>query len=174
VDTQTLDLGCGSVASAAIGVDVSRSALRQRGGGVCACGEQLPFRDGTFRRVVSLVAVPYMDLPAVMRELRRVLVVGGVASVKLHPWTYALRELMLYPGSARNIIYRLYVLLNGLLLHLTGRCVRLPNGRIESFQTRRGMELAAAKANLMLTVIVWDTHCVSRRAGNCWVELVRV
>ncbi|MGB0110770.1 MAG: class I SAM-dependent methyltransferase [Terriglobales bacterium] len=62
-----------------IGLDIDLGALRaakirypQRDF-VCCPAESLPFADSSFDRVVSSVALPYMDIPAALAEIRRVL-----------------------------------------------------------------------------------------------------
>ena len=96
-----LDVGCGAgqtlIASpipdgaVAVGADVDAGALalgRQltsRVRFVRAAGEALPFAAASFDLVVSRVALPYMDLPVALAEMRRVLRAGGRLWLALHP-----------------------------------------------------------------------------------------
>ena len=64
------------------GIDPSRRMLniaRQRGLQVCqAVGERLPFRDGQFDLVLLVTVICFVDdVPALLRELNRVLKSGG-------------------------------------------------------------------------------------------------
>jgi ubiquinone/menaquinone biosynthesis C-methylase UbiE len=149
-----LDLGCGagtplvrlgvSAADEVVGVDINESALataRERFPSrrfQLASAESLPFRDASFDRVVSSVALPYMNIPKALAEARRVLVPGGTVFFSLHPFRFTLSELGKAWPRLVPTTFRLFVIVNGLLLHLTGRTLRI-NGRSESFQTRRAM-----------------------------------
>ena len=152
-----LDLGCGAVRSPMIaghltcGLDVSLDALteamkRDPRPPVCGRGEQLPFRNDSFSLAVSNVAVPYMDIPAALSEIARVLRPGGTVWLSLHPPSMTARELWraLRRANFRNMLYRLYILANGTCFLLTGRLFRFPlkRGRCESFQTATGMKRA--------------------------------
>jgi SAM-dependent methyltransferase len=159
---RVLDVGCGAgqtlIASdlgagvTAAGVDVDFAALSLgrrltgRVGFVCALGETLPFRDGSFDLVLSRVALPYMHVPRALAEFRRVLAPGGRLWLVLHPASGVLRDLgrAVRAGRAKAALDRLYVLGNGLALHCFGTVFRSPftPGRCESFQTRRAMRRA--------------------------------
>ena len=151
-----LDLGCGAgqtlialelgAARLAVGLDVDRAALRLGKSLapdlllLCASGEALPFRAAAFDFVASRVAIPYMNVPAALHEVARVLSPGGTLWCSLHPLRLTLGEFKqnLSKRQWRGGLYRLAVLFNGALLHLSGR--QLPRywlrGRSESFQTR--------------------------------------
>jgi SAM-dependent methyltransferase len=159
-----LDLGCGtgnypvrahlSAGDEVVGVDIDKQRLaraRQRFPErtfQCARGESLPYRDASFDRVVSAVALPYMDIPKALTEVRRVLIPGGSVFFSVHPLRLTLRELWKAAPRPVAMIYRLFVLLNGLYFHLTGRVLRVL-GRTESFQTKRGLRLALARAGFV-------------------------
>lgn len=132
---------------------------------VCAAGEALPFRPGSFDQVVCRVALPYMHAPTALAEARRALAPGGALWITLHPFAVpwcALRR----PG-AKNALYQLYVLANGLLFHLTQRQLRLPNRKIESFQTRHAIRRALEKAGFEDVTIARGRHFVATaRAGS--------
>ena len=110
-------------------------------------GECLPFRAASFDRVISNVALPYMNIPQALREIHRILVPGGRLSLGLHHPSFTLAELLdnALPKPLPTL-FRLYVAANGMFFHCTGKTVGFVNSRIESFQTRRGMRLALERA----------------------------
>jgi len=57
-----------------------------------------------------------------------------------------LRNAMLKPKA---VLYRLYVLANGVIFHLTGKVVGFADGRVESFQTIRGLKIALRRAGFV-------------------------
>lgn len=110
-------------------------------------GECLPFAGESFDRVVSGVALPYMNIPKTLAELYRILVPGGRVSLTLHLPSFTWSEL-LHHALPRPIptLFRLYVAANGLCFHCTGRTVPFLRARTESFQTERGMRIALQRA----------------------------
>src|SRR6185312_15482945 len=66
-------------------------------------------------------------------------------SVSLHPPRFTLSELRQAFPNPTATLYRLYVLMTGVLFHLTGLA---PN---ESFQTKRGMRIALRRAGFYIT-----------------------
>jgi SAM-dependent methyltransferase len=105
--------------------------------------ERLPVRDDWAQFAIARLSLPYTDVPAAVREIHRVLEPGGELWAVLHPVSTAWEGLVAGMGSfrLRTVIYRLYVVLNGLLLHFAGRQFRYPlnRARCESFQTAGGM-----------------------------------
>jgi ubiquinone/menaquinone biosynthesis C-methylase UbiE len=163
---RVLDLGCGSGRDLAswgvtasdevtgIDIDESRLAIAQvrfstrtylQGAGEC-----LPFEDESFDRVISGVALPYMNIQKTLGEIHRVLVPGGRLTLSLHLPSFTIAEL-LHNAIPKVIptLFRLYVLANGLLFHCTGRTVGFLKGRTESFQTERGMSVALNRAGFV-------------------------
>lgn len=161
---RVLDLGCGtgdypiranlSAGDQVVGIDIDEQKLviaRQRFPHRTfqrAQGESLPFPDASFDRVVSAIALPYMDIPKTLAEVRRVLILGGSVFFSVHPLRFTVRELWRSVPRPVAMIYRLFVMLNGLCLHFTGRILRVA-GRTESFQTKRGLRLALARAGFV-------------------------
>jgi len=98
---RVLDLGCGAGGSpvrsdfspdddvTGVDIDEARLALARqrfpRRAFRCAHGESLPFPDASFDRVVSNVALPYMDIPRTLAEVRRVLKPGGSVMFSVNP-----------------------------------------------------------------------------------------
>src|SRR5215469_12262272 len=159
---RVLDLGCGrgqplwsfrvTAENPLIGVDIDADALMMAKARfpmrayVQASGEHLPFADESFGRVIGCVALPYMDIPTVLSEIRRVLIPGGALTVTLHLPYFTMRELRNAFPHLIPFLYRLYVLANGCYFYLTGKTVRFFNRRTESFQSERGMRLALNRA----------------------------
>jgi len=73
-------------------------------------GENLELFTGPqFSRVISNMALPYMDIPKALAEMYRVLLPGGKVSLTLHRPTFTLNELTSC-RSPKAFLYRLYVL----------------------------------------------------------------
>lgn len=161
-----LDVGCGAgqilIAShlnpdiLAVGVDMDLKALvfgaeltksvRFVGG----AAENLPFADRAFDLVIARVVLPLTFIPAAMMEIGRVLRPGGEAWLVLHSFSATLRHLVksLLNLRLKQVFYRSYVLINGLIFHLSGRMFPIfPGGHFETFQTDRMIrrELQAAR-----------------------------
>lgn len=204
---RVLDVGCGSGDSMQeawrlrngdtgnslpiemVGVDIDEGALAEGRVSypqflfVCAKAELLPFPDESFDAVISRVAMPYMDIPVALREMRRVLKADGELRIKLHPLSFTLSELAseLQTGSlqsrVQNLGYRLYVMANGMALHLAGRNFHFPLARYrcESFQTQRGIRRALIAAGFgQIDVSCWNTEIVRPHCGNCRASARRV
>jgi ubiquinone/menaquinone biosynthesis C-methylase UbiE len=156
-----LDLGCGTGLTPQklglpenwqiIGMDVNEDSLQTARKSfpsrafVRGNAESLPFADESFWRVVSNLAVPYMDVPVALAEMYRVLQPGCEIVISTHSAAFTFSELEHDFHSTAAILYRFYVLLNGVYFHLTGRLLRFSTTRIESFQTRRAMRRALEK-----------------------------
>jgi ubiquinone/menaquinone biosynthesis C-methylase UbiE len=164
---RVLDLGCGTGGhpertdflpdDEVTGVDIDEGRLVEarrrfpRRTFQCARGESLPFPSASFDRVVSNVALPYMDIPKALAEMQRVLKPGGSVLLSFHPWRFTLGEFRNAVPHPVAISFRLFVLLNGVYFHFTGRVLRVA-GRSESFQTERGLRLAMARAGFVSLV----------------------
>jgi ubiquinone/menaquinone biosynthesis C-methylase UbiE len=165
-----LDLGCGTGkwpmrlgarpgGATLIGVDISHAACvaaSQKSGDlswtcVCARGEQLPLADASMDFVCSTVALPYMNIPVALAEIRRVLKPGGSVDVSLHALSFTLLELRRRPPmTPRACLYRLYVIANGLWFHLSGAVAPyLFSSRVESWQSERGIRIALQRAGFV-------------------------
>jgi ubiquinone/menaquinone biosynthesis C-methylase UbiE len=163
---RVLDLGCGSgqdLASwgvtdsdAVTGLDIDNSSLAvakvrfSNRTYLQGRGECLPFEDESFDRVISAVALPYMNIQKALAEIHRILVPGGQVSLSLHLPSFTMAELLhnAFPKPVPTL-FRLYVMANGLLFHCTGKNVGFFRGRTESFQTERGMKIALRSAGFV-------------------------
>lgn len=156
---RVLDVGCGigqtlitaglPVDAFSCGVDTDEEALAfgaRQGTGiqfVRASGERLPFADRSFDLVIARVSLPWMHIPTALRESFRVLEHGGSLWISLVGVSDVVSSLAAAIKSInlRNIVYRSYVVMNGVMLHVTGRQIRFPlqRRRCESFQTTHGI-----------------------------------
>jgi ubiquinone/menaquinone biosynthesis C-methylase UbiE len=159
---RVLDVGCGtgippvraklSGVETLIGVDIDTESLikaRTRYPArdfVCCRAETLPFTDASFDRVVSSVAIPYTDIPRALSEIRRILRPEGTVFMSVHYLGFSLKELRAAFPRPAAMLFRLYVIANGVYMHFSGKTVRFLNGRTESFQTKRGMMVALGRA----------------------------
>jgi len=174
-----LDLGCGAggtnlalwgVAESdeVQGVDIDEGALviaRQRFPNrtyLLGRGENLPFGDASFERVVSSVAFYYMNVPKTLSEIHRVLVPEGRISLSLLPASFTLVELRRAFPRVIPSVFRLYVLGNGLWFHCTGKTVRFVTNRTECFHTERGMRIALRRAGLTDPRFSWREGVMSK------------
>jgi ubiquinone/menaquinone biosynthesis C-methylase UbiE len=171
---RVLDLGCGSghdlvgwgvtASDQVTGLDIDNTRLLLAKVRFCTRlyvqgdGECLPFRNESFERIISTVALPYMNIPKALAEACRILVPGGRLSVSLHPPSFTVSEL-LHNALPKPIptIFRLYVFANGLFFHVTGRTRGFLRGRTESFQTQRGMRIALKRAGFVHVSLHWGT-----------------
>ena len=189
-DRRILDVGCGAgqtlIASApraevlAVGVDSDQSAL-QLGTQltnavrfVTATGEALPFLQESFDLVISRVALPYMNVGIALNEMCRVLRPGGRLWLVLHPFDQTLKELIsnLLRIELKAALYRVWVLSNGITLHLFGKQWPwiLKRGNYESFQTSGGVRRLLAAEGFERIEITRGRHFVVtaiKRGGPC-------
>ena len=175
-----LDVGCGagqtligcnlSTDVFAVGVDNDHSALslgRQFSAGidfVSGQGETLPFKNESFDLVICRVALPYMHISRALSEMSRVTRPGGDLWLVLHPLSLTVKELgtnivRLQPKAG---VYRLWVMLNGLALHLLGRQWGWPIDphRYESSQTNKSIKRALLAAGFDRVHISRGNHFV--------------
>jgi SAM-dependent methyltransferase len=164
---RVLDLGCGpgrdlaswgvTAADEVTGLDIDDNRLstaRARFSNrtyLHGAGERLPFEDESFDHVISSVALPYMNIQKTLAEIHRVLVPSGRLSLSLHLPSFTISE-FLHNAIPKPIpmLFRLYVMANGLVFHCTGRTFGFLTGRrTESFQTERGMRVALNRAGFV-------------------------
>ena len=174
-----LDVGCGAgqtlIAShvgpgvIAIGVDLDLAALRLgRELGthihfVCATGEELPFKDAHFDLVISRVSLPYMRASKALPEIARVTRPGGSLWMVLHPFSMVWRQLRssVLSLNLADVVFRLYVIANGLFFHFWGKEFVFPRGRrCESFQTAKGIKRALRAAGFDDIKVCEEQHFV--------------
>ena len=135
-----------------VGVDMNLDALKACRQNlpsvhvVCASGERLPFCTQAFDAYLARSAWTYMNLVKGTEEAYRVLSPGGSLWLTARNRAYAvaawLRSVRLL--WVHGVVFNGYVLLNGLLFHLTGRVFKFPfkwqgMSQYESFQTYRSL-----------------------------------
>ena len=178
--TRVLDIGCGagqtllgcdfSRSAVAVGVDVDQDAL-ELGRRVCpnvhfvmAQGEELPFADGSFDLVLCRVALPYMHVCRALSQMARVLRKRGDLWLTLHPFSMTARELVsnVVRLNLKASIYRSWVLVNGVALHVVGRQSRWPlhPRRYETFQTTTSITRALRQTGFTEIVVNRGDHFV--------------
>ena len=156
-----LDLGCGfgrnititsvSASDEVFGVDIALDRLQSAAKKfpsrkfIQARAEALPFPDSAFQSIVCEVAMPYMNIPVALSEINRILEPGGTVHFSLHAFRFTLYELRQAFPKPKALTFRLWVMVNGMILHFTGKPAEV-RGRYESFQTRRGMSIAMQHA----------------------------
>ena len=127
-------------------------------------GAALPFADGSFDLVICRVALPYMHVARALAEMARVSVVGGDLWLVLHPFSMTARELgaNIAHLQIKPSLYRTWVLLNGLALHVLGRQWRWPSqsGGYETFQTNKSITRALRNAGFDRIQIARENHFV--------------
>jgi ubiquinone/menaquinone biosynthesis C-methylase UbiE len=175
-----LDVGCGAGQTLlgckltdgvfAVGLDTDESAIalgKQLTTAiqfVSGAGESLPFADGSFDLVICRVALPYMHVARALSEMARVLAANGDLWLVLHPISMTARELRtnIVQLQLKSGLFRTWVLLNGLALHVSGRQWRWPSnyGGYETCQTNKGMTRALRAAGFDHIQITRDSHFV--------------
>lgn len=121
-----------------------------------ASADHLPFKDHEFDVVISRVALVFVDMRAVLGEVRRVLRPGGRIWFTLHRFSMVAHQIP--RKNWRGLIYLMYVALNGVFFHLTLRTLSLL-GHLEYWQTSSSMRRILSKYGFE------DVQIKTQRAG---------
>jgi hypothetical protein len=78
-----------------------------------------------------------MDIPKTLAEVRRVLADGGSVFFSVHPLRFTLRELRASVPHPVAMTYRIFVLLNGIYFHFSGKVCEL-RGEQNRFRQNAG------------------------------------
>jgi SAM-dependent methyltransferase len=167
-----LNIGCGGMklhppgGELSVGIDPFFEPLKERKRAdandlsIRAMGEELPIRDRSFSVIMSRVAIMYMDVPRFIPEAYRVLEPGGRLWLTGHKFTHVALHLGLSirRRNVKDVIFRSYVIFNGLLFHYFGVLMRFPfnRRRVESFQTKGGLQRALARQGFTNIELVVD------------------
>ncbi len=158
-DQAILDIGCGIGQTFValpklhgrllIGFDVDLKCLTYGSSSfdyiifVNGTAEQLPFSNKLFDLVVSRVSLPYTNIPHTLAEIERVLKKDSRVWITLHSFSMTWKNLVasLRKFMIKDIIYRCYVILNGVIFSFSGiQFPFLKKRKYESFQTISGMK----------------------------------
>lgn len=159
-----LDLGCGAGDSwrhfglaaedwQVVGIDIAIERLQaasrkysERGWAyIRARGENIPLANESVSQVLCWVALPYMHIPRTVAEIHRVLIPGGWFRAAVHSPGFTWSELRKAFPKPKPTFFRVFVLLNGLVLHFSGRVLSVGK-KAESCQTEAGLRLALGRA----------------------------
>jgi ubiquinone/menaquinone biosynthesis C-methylase UbiE len=154
-DKSILDVGCGigqtfiasQIAKEAfvVGIDIDLTPLKfgkQFYHGISYINAEagfLPFKNEIFDLAVSRVTLPYTNIPRCIQEIARILKLGGRIWITLIPFSAQVKHLVRSIVSVRvkDIVFRLYVIINGVVLRFGGRVFSFPwKKKYESFQTK--------------------------------------
>jgi ubiquinone/menaquinone biosynthesis C-methylase UbiE len=153
---RVLDVGCGAgqtlIASypdrVSYGLDIDMSALRlgqsltDKIRFVRGSANTLPYASESFDMIIARVSLNYVNLPAALSEIRRVLRKGGQVWMTLHRFPVVWNQAK--HSNWRGWIFFVYILANSFLFHLLQKQFSLL-GRYESFPTARGLNRALRK-----------------------------
>jgi len=146
---------------------------------VFANASSIPYPAETFDLVLSRVSLPYMNIPRVIGEVRRVLKPGGRIWITLHSREHAMNLLhkvatdylermdaagmprwRTWKSRLKMWMHRTYVLFNGHLFEHTGRVLPFINGRYESWQTPEAMKRLLERGGFDVSVTTQRKHTV--------------
>ena len=112
--------------------------------------ESIDYPDEYFDAVISSVALPYTNIPISLNEINRVLRSDGKLWLTMHTPALLLKYFFHYFFRLRlkPTAKTAYALLNGVWFHFTGDTFHFPffPDMYESFQTKRGLNIALRKA----------------------------
>jgi ubiquinone/menaquinone biosynthesis C-methylase UbiE len=177
-DKAILDLGCGIgqtlIALACcerkcVGIDCDEGAIKygiEKFGNkiqlIWSCAEKIPLPSKTFNLVYSRGSLPYMNIPIVIKEIRRVLVKNGRIWLTLHD-----RERIddwfkecIKKRNIKKIAYLVYTLLNGYLLKYFRFVLPNIDGKYSSWQDPPSIKKQLLKAGYEVNIQKVGRHFV--------------
>lgn len=156
-----------------VGIDIDQAAIeygRQRWPTLALFGfsadEGLFGQADKIDLVISRVALPYMNIPVVLRDMARMLTPDGDLWIVVHTWAFVRQHwwAAVTSGEWKHAILMTYAAANGLWFHLTGRVFRL-FGRSESWQSESAMRRALEGSGFWS--VTWEPR------GTCAVMTAR-
>lgn len=177
-DEVILDIGCGigqtfialdCLDRRCIGVDIDADAIEYGEANFpgiqfhLADAQQVPVGDGSVDLVMTRVALPYTNIPLVIREMKRLLKPDGRVWITIHSLKMARGFLWnaIRHRDWKDIIHKIYVILNGFLFKFTQRVCPFITGAYESWQDskafskclqRHGFQVSASEQNGILVI----------------------
>jgi|APSaa5957512535_1039671.scaffolds.fasta_scaffold16563_2 hypothetical protein len=112
--------------------------------------------------LISRVAIPYTNIPIVLKEIRRLLNDNGRIWITLHSGKMVRGWLKrsIKSGEFKDIVHKSYVLLNGYLFKYFGFLIPFIKGGYESWQDEGALIKALAKNGIMATAKEVDGHSI--------------
>jgi ubiquinone/menaquinone biosynthesis C-methylase UbiE len=177
-DKAILDIGCGIGQSfialgctdrICVGLDIDEDAIRygmENYGDkihfILSDAKHMPLPSNTFDLVYSRVSLPYMNIPKVIREIRRVLRKGGRVWMILHSREMAAKYLeeAMISGDIKRLIRLTYMLINGYVLKYFGIVFPFINGRFDSWQDTSAMKSLLTRNDFEVDVYKVGRHTV--------------
>ncbi len=177
-DKVILDIGCGIGQSLlafdcknkiCIGLDIDQEAIRygienhgDKINFILSDGNRLPLPDHSVDLVYSRVAIPYMNIPRVIKEVRRVLKSNGRIWLTLHTKETAMQYLKdaIKDRKIKRFIHVVYILLNGHCLKYFGIVFPFLNLRYESWQDAEAMKKLLEKNGFEAISKIRENHTV--------------
>lgn len=177
-DKAILDLGCGigqtlialeCYERKCVGIDNDEEAIRygiekyeNKIQLIWSHAEKIPLPSKTFNLVYSRGSIPYMNIPIVFKEIRRVLVKNGRIWLTLHS-RERIDEWFKESIKSRNIkkiAYLVYTLLNGYLLKYFRFVLPNIDGKYSSWQDPSSIKKQLIKAGFEVNVQKVGRHLV--------------
>src|SRR5256885_7582075 len=177
-DKVILDIGCGIGQSfialdctdrVCIGIDTDEDAIRYGTGRygskiqfILSDAAQIPLPSNTFNLVYSRVSLPYMNIPKVLKEIRRVLRKDGRVWMTLHSKDMAVEDLenAIKSRNIKRLTQVIYILTNGYLLKYFGIVVPFRKGRYESWQSASAMKTLLIRGGFEVNAYEVGRHMV--------------
>jgi ubiquinone/menaquinone biosynthesis C-methylase UbiE len=178
-DKAVLDIGCGvgqmfvalnmTGVCRCTGLDIDEEALRygieQHGDTInfiLADAKRIPLPGAIFDLVVSRVALPYTNIPKVIKEIRRVLKPGGRVWLTLHEKNTADGYVAdaWRDKNCKRLLHVYYILANGFLFKYFGWVLPYLNGRYESWQDAEAMRRLLSRHGFTVNISQVGCHTV--------------
>lgn len=177
-DKVIMDLGCGigqtfialeCTDRTCVGIDIDEEVIeygRKHFGDkidfYLADAANIPYPSGSVDFLISRVAIPYTNIPIVIKEIKRLLTDEGRIWITLHSkkmvWGWLKRSIRSL--SFKDIIHKSYVLLNGYLFKYFGIVIPFIKGGYESWQDKDAMIKALGENGISATVKEADGHTI--------------